>query len=114
MRCGPSAPRRRSWAVSDGVAAEHPGWPRFRVGVNTGEAVVGNVGGGAQRSFAAIGDTTNLASRLVSAAQAGQVILGPRTWRAVQSAMSAAPLGALQLKGKREPVEAWALTGPQT
>ena len=39
-------------------------WPRFRVGVNTGVAVVGNVGAGSQRSFAVIGDTTNIAARL--------------------------------------------------
>ncbi len=39
-------------------------WPRFRVGINTGPAIVGNVGTEEQRSFTAIGDTTNLASRL--------------------------------------------------
>ncbi|MDP9467145.1 MAG: adenylate/guanylate cyclase domain-containing protein, partial [Chloroflexota bacterium] len=41
------------------VAATHPGWPIFRVGVNSGRAVVGDVGVARRRSFAAIGDTSN-------------------------------------------------------
>ena len=45
------------------LAAEHPGWPLFRAGVNTGTAVVGTVGSTERRSFAVIGDTTNTAAR---------------------------------------------------
>src|SRR5690606_11276109 len=45
--------------------AERNGWPRFRIGVNTGPAVVGNVGAAGRQSFATIGDTTNLGSRLM-------------------------------------------------
>ena len=52
--------QRTSGRIADG----RPGWPRFRAGVNTGPAVIGNVGSVERRSFTAIGDTTNLAARL--------------------------------------------------
>ena len=44
--------------ASERLRAARVDWPRFRVGVNTGPAVIGNVGAGPQRSFAVIGDTT--------------------------------------------------------
>ena len=65
-------------ATSERLAAEHPGWPRFRAGLATGPAAVGHVGTREQRSFAAIGDTTNLAARLQAQAQPGQVVLAAR------------------------------------
>ena len=55
--------------ASGRIADERPAWPRFRAGVNTGPAVIGNVGSIERRSFTAIGDTTNLASRLQSQAR---------------------------------------------
>jgi adenylate cyclase len=95
--------------VTQAVSAEHPDWPRFRAGVNTGPAVIGNVGSEEHRSFTAIGDTTNLAARLQAAAQAGQVVIGDATRAALGASATVAPLGNLELKGKREPVAAFAL-----
>ena len=66
------------------LSAQHPDWPRFRVGVNTGAAVVGNVGTADQRSFAAIGEATNHAARLQAAAAPGEIVVGeatPERWR---------------------------------
>ena len=62
----PRAARRRRGAGASsarpaGIADEHPGWPRFRVGVNTGEALVGVLGAESGRSYTVIGDTVNLA-----------------------------------------------------
>jgi adenylate cyclase len=85
-------------------------WPRFRVGINTGPAVVGNVGTEEQRSFTAIGDTTNLAARLQTAAEPGQVVLGGTTYEAVREQAEARPIGELDLKGKSAPVAAYVLT----
>ena len=65
--------------ASEAVAAGRPDWPRFRVGVNSGPAVIGNVGAAEQRSFTAIGDTTNLAARLQASAEPGQVVIGSTT-----------------------------------
>jgi adenylate cyclase len=93
------------------VAAGQPEYPRFRVGINTGPAVVGNVGTAEQRSFTAIGDTTNLASRLQTYAQPGQVVIGEATHRAIADGGRAEPLGDLRIKGKEEAVPAYLLTG---
>lgn len=92
------------------AASSHPGWPHFRIGINTGRAVMGNVGAGEQRSFTAIGDTTNVAARLQTAARPGQILAGPATYERVRGVVLAEPVGALELKGKAAPVEAYALT----
>lgn len=86
-----------------GLAAD-PGHPRFRVGVNTGPALVGNVGNDDLRNFTAIGDTTNLAARLQTFAPPGSVAVGPRTWALVEDVAESRDLGQHQLKGKAEPV----------
>jgi adenylate cyclase len=90
------------------IAAEHPGWPRFRCAVNSGEAMVGVVGAESGRSYTVIGDTVNVAARLESRAEAGRVVIGAGTLRALPGARVTA-LGAVDVKGKREPVEAYLL-----
>jgi class 3 adenylate cyclase len=90
------------------IAAEHPGWPRFRVGVNTGEALVGVLGAESGRSYTVIGDTVNVAARLEGRAPAGGVVIGGPTLRAVPG-LRVTALGAQAVKGKEEPVEAYRL-----
>ena len=82
-------------------------WPQFRAGVHTGTAVVGNVGTEDQRSFAAIGDTINVAARLQTAAAPGQVVVSQSTAAALQDGRRLDPLGPLDLKGKAGPVDAY-------
>ena len=88
-------------------------WPRFRIGVNTGVAVIGNVGAGAQRSFAVIGDTTNIAARLQGLSTPGHITLASRTVDAAKSEpgviIDVRPLGLADLKGKLQPTEAFEL-----
>lgn len=91
----------------DALAAARPGWPRFRCGVNSGPAVVGNIGSEQQRHFTAIGDTVNLASRLEGVADAGQVVIGPTTRALLGDEVEVDPLGPVSVKGKREAVEAY-------
>jgi class 3 adenylate cyclase len=85
--------------------------PRFRVGLNTGPALVGNVGSAELRNFTAIGDTTNLAARLQTFATPGTVVLGERTRELLGDAADVRPLGAPNLKGKSVPVEIFELRG---
>jgi adenylate cyclase len=105
---------RAALAIRSGterLAAGHPGWPRFRIAVNSGPAVVGNVGADVHRSFTVIGDTINLAARLQATAAPGEVVVGPATRDGLRACDCAVvvPLGAAELKGKREPVPIYRL-----
>jgi class 3 adenylate cyclase len=88
------------------IATEHPGWPRFRAAVNTGEALVGVLGAESGRSYTVIGDTVNLAARLEGQAPAGRVVIGAETLRAAPGTRVQA-LEAMQVKGRGAPVEAY-------
>jgi adenylate cyclase len=90
------------------LAAKHPDWPRFRAAVNTGEALVGVVGAESGRSYTVIGDTVNVAARLESRAPTGGVVVGGATLRAVPG-LRATSLGEVEVKGKRERVDAYLL-----
>jgi class 3 adenylate cyclase len=99
-------------AAIEAVAKGEPDWPRFRVGVNTGPALIGNIGSDELRNFTAIGDTVNLAARLEQeVAEAGQVVLGPATYDAIKHLAMARPLDPMEVKGKRDPVACWVLEG---
>jgi class 3 adenylate cyclase len=99
-------------AAIEAVAERESDWPRFRVGVNTGPALVGNIGSDELRNFTAIGDTVNLAARLEQeVAEAGQVVLGDATHEAVKRLAIARPLDPIEVKGKRDPVACWVLEG---
>jgi class 3 adenylate cyclase len=99
-------------AAAGPLAAAHPGWTTFRIGINSGPVVVGNVGAEGRRSFAAIGDTTNVAARLMAAGSPGEIVIAAGTRALLGGAFRSEALGATPLKGKRLPVEAWRLIGP--
>jgi class 3 adenylate cyclase len=63
-------------AVED-IARRQPDAPRFRVGIETGPVLLGNIGAAAVRTYTAIGETTNLAARLQAIAAEGSVVIGP-------------------------------------
>jgi class 3 adenylate cyclase len=108
-------PRRAARAAvgmrdaAERVGDARPDWPRFRIGLSTGRAAIGNVGAGDQRSFAAIGDTTNVAARLQAAATPGRILMSATTRERLGPAALAEPLGPIALKGKEEPVEVFEL-----
>ena len=89
--------------------AHHPEWPVFRIGVNSGPALIGNIGAAEIRTYTAIGDTINLGARLEAAAPPGAVVIGPETRRLLGDAADVEPFGPLTVKGKARPVEAWLL-----
>ena len=94
--------------ATEPAEAAHPDWPRFRIGVNSGVAMVGVVGVREGKSYTVIGDTVNVASRLQSAAPVGAVAVGAATLRHLTGARVES-LGALPLRGKSEPVDAYVL-----
>jgi class 3 adenylate cyclase len=80
---------------------------RFRVGLNTGPVVVGTVTDDLRMDFTAIGDTVNLAARLEQAADPGCVLISEQTQEVVGDFFECDAAGALALKGKTGPVQAY-------
>ena len=72
--------------------------------------MVGVVGAAGGRSYTVIGDTVNVAARLEANAPPEGVAIGAETLRRLPGARVRA-LGALELRGKREPVHAFVLEG---
>ncbi len=93
----------------EALAATNPDWPRFRIGINTGPALVGNIGSDRMRSFNVMGDAINVAARLETEAQPGTVVIGDATYAAIRQHAEVSPLGPLELKGKEQPVTAYRL-----
>ena len=84
-----------------------------RIGLATGEVVVGTVGAPTAKTFAAIGDTTNLASRLegTNKAYGTTVIVAEETYRLAQDVVEARELDVVMVVGKSEPVRIFELLG---
>jgi class 3 adenylate cyclase len=97
-------------AIEEIVRAD-PTLPRFRVGIATGAALVGNIGSEELRNFVAHGDAVNLAARLQTGAKAGQVVISAPTFALIRDVASVRPLGRFNVKGKSEEVEAFVLEG---
>jgi class 3 adenylate cyclase/tetratricopeptide (TPR) repeat protein len=78
---------------------------RMRVGINTGPVILGNVA--TTQEFTALGDTTNLASRLEHAAPVGGVLIAHDTYRQVRGAFEVLPQPPMAVKGKTEPIKTY-------
>jgi predicted ATPase/class 3 adenylate cyclase len=79
----------------------------LHVGINTGETIVGMIGPEEARDYTAMGDTTNTAARLMSAAPAGSVFVGEKTYQSTQEAVTYRDIGTVAAKGKSLSVRAW-------
>ncbi|MCR4649629.1 MAG: adenylate/guanylate cyclase domain-containing protein, partial [Lachnospiraceae bacterium] len=74
----------------------------FGVGVNCGEAVVGNIGCDFRMDYTAIGDTVNTAARLEANAKAGQVLISKALYERLKGRIKVNEIGTIPLKGKAE------------
>lgn len=83
----------------------------FGVGVNCGEAVVGNIGCEVRMDYTAIGDTVNTAARLEGKALGGQVVISENLRQRLADRIITEPLGEMALKGKAEPLAVYAVLG---
>ncbi|HEY0865458.1 MAG TPA: adenylate/guanylate cyclase domain-containing protein [Lacunisphaera sp.] len=84
-----------------------------RIGLNTGEMIVGNLGSSRKKNYTVMGDAVNLASRLEGANKefGTNILLGETTARAVAGRMATRPLTRLRVKGKLLAVEVHELVG---
>jgi class 3 adenylate cyclase/tetratricopeptide (TPR) repeat protein len=81
----------------------------MRIGLNSGTVVVGSVGDNLRMDYTAVGDVTNLASRMESAANPGHVLISKNTYRLVKDYFEFETLSKIEMKGKKEPQEAYKL-----
>ena len=89
--------------VSTRIAEPRAEWPRFRVGVNTGEVHAGLVGGSrGHRKYGYVGDVVNVAARLQAEAPVGGVLIGEETFRRLGTRAVVEAVPPLRVKGKRE------------
>jgi ATP-dependent Clp protease ATP-binding subunit ClpA len=77
---------------------------KIRIGINTGPVVVGSIGDDLRMDYTALGDTTNLAARLQQGAESGSILMADSSHKLISPHFVTAPSGALQVKGKKEPV----------
>ena len=93
---------RAGLAIQEGLAvlnAAHGSAFAARVGVHTGEVVIGEMGAGVHRERLALGGTTNVAARLQGVADPGTVVISDATLRLVSGLFVTQALGVPELKG---------------
>jgi class 3 adenylate cyclase/tetratricopeptide (TPR) repeat protein len=82
---------------------------KLRIGINSGPVVVGAIGDDLRMDYTAIGDTTNLASRLESAATPGSIFVSENAHKLTKDYFEFNDLEPLKLKGKDRPQHAYQL-----
>src|SRR5215216_3855833 len=86
---------------------------KVRVGINTGLAVLATMGGEIRTEYTAMGDTTNVAARMQSAAKPGSVLISANTYHLVKELFVFKPRGATTIKGKSTPIETYEVLAPR-
>jgi len=81
----------------------------MRIGINSGPVIVGAIGDDLRMDYTAVGDTTNLGSRMETNALPGQILISENTFKLVKDYFEFDSLGGIDVKGKKYPQEAYEL-----
>jgi adenylate cyclase len=92
-----------------GAAEQHPDWPRVRYGVNSGQAVLREIGGDGYVAYRLVGDTVNTGSRLESLAPVGGVLIVAETYGQLPDGAVVEARSGLRVKGKEDALDAYVL-----
>jgi len=84
---------------------------RFGIGINTGDAIVGNIGSKSRMDYTAIGDAVNVSARLESNAKPGQILISEATYEKVKERILATSLGLIAVKGKQMEINVFQVDG---
>jgi len=82
---------------------------KMRIGLNSGHVIVGSIGDDLRMDYTAVGDTTNLASRMEGAAEPGTVLISENTYKLAQRYFVFEPEDKIEVKGKVEPQKVYEL-----
>lgn len=82
---------------------------RLHCGINSGLVVAGGIGSQGRQEYSVMGDAVNLAARLESAAEGGEIFVGPSTYRLTEPLFEFELLPPIRVKGKRKPVRVYRL-----
>jgi class 3 adenylate cyclase len=80
------------------------------VGISTGYVTVGNIGSSTRTDYTVVGNHVNVAARLATAAEPGQILISERTMATVQDRVDWVPVEDLVMKGVKRPVKVFAVT----
>jgi class 3 adenylate cyclase len=104
VRCAIAMQARQGELNTEGWGVDSVASLGVGIGLNTGTVIAGAIGGGGRLEYTVIGDAVNVAQRLQSEAEAGQIVVAAST-AAAAPGIPYEPMGSRVVKGREEPVE---------
>ena len=104
LRCAIAMQLRQTELNSQGWGSDEVPLLGVGIGLNTGTVIAGAIGGGGRLEYTVIGDAVNIAQRLQSEAEGGEIVAAASTVAAAPGVVCE-PIGMRQVKGREESVE---------